>query len=343
MSRPGRRRSQTVAGWLFVGLALLVTHRAMGPRELGGPASYVVVRGDSMEPTYSDGDLVVARGKARYEVGDVVTYQPEVEYDFPVIHRVVAVDGDELVTRGDNRDEDDAWGVAAEDVVGSTLFRVPRGGVVLAYLFQPATLFALVVFVAVLLAQRRREARVASTPARAAIESDARLWIDAVAVDDPQPADGRRSASRCEAGDRPTDRVDDGPSRPHRRPRASGSALPVLALAGTVALGATAADGSREAHAATLEVRVPVLQVIEVALDDLPPLAVPDGIVAPLPPDGARSSGAAVSATPGPEPLPPAPSPEPDDGVAGADAAVPELPPAPDEEVAAEPPPETLP
>lgn len=244
MSRPGRRRSQTIAGWLFLALALAVTHQAVGPRELGGPAGYVVVRGDSMEPTYTDGDLVITRSKARYEVGDVITYQPEIEYDFPVIHRVVAVDGDDLVTRGDNRDEDDAWGVATEAVVGSTWLRIPRGGIVLAHLFQPATLFALVIFVVVLVVLRRKEPRAPSPPAATVAEREARRWIDAVTTDDDPRWSGRRPP---------------------------GPALQVLVVAGTVVVGINAVSGGRDARAAALEVRAPVVQVFELALDDLPP------------------------------------------------------------------------
>jgi signal peptidase I len=54
--------------------ALTAWFFTLRPGSLGGPATYVLVRGISMEPTYHDGDLVVIRRSSSYRVSDIVAY-----------------------------------------------------------------------------------------------------------------------------------------------------------------------------------------------------------------------------------------------------------------------------
>ncbi|MBI2332579.1 MAG: S24 family peptidase, partial [Chloroflexi bacterium] len=42
------------------------------PVQLGGPLTYVIVNGNSMEPGYLLGDLVLVREEAAYGLGDAV-------------------------------------------------------------------------------------------------------------------------------------------------------------------------------------------------------------------------------------------------------------------------------
>jgi hypothetical protein len=92
-----------------------------------------------MEPTYRDGDLVFARTKPSYRVGDVVAYQPEIGQRFPVIHRIVAIEGDHYITQGDNRAEPDGWLATDSNIFGASWIRIPYGGRVIAVLRQPTT------------------------------------------------------------------------------------------------------------------------------------------------------------------------------------------------------------
>ena len=58
-----------------------------------------------MEPTYSPGDVVVPVPQDRYNVGDVVTFQPIPGDPTLITHRVTRVlygnDGPRYITRGD--------------------------------------------------------------------------------------------------------------------------------------------------------------------------------------------------------------------------------------------------
>lgn len=116
------------------------------PTQLGGPATMVVVTGDSMEPTLSDGDFVVLQEQASYDVGDIVTFPvPEGEAGAGalVIHRIVGAQGDKYVLRGDNRDRDDQWHPTAETVRGAYWFDVPGGGRFFMNFLQPPLIAAL--------------------------------------------------------------------------------------------------------------------------------------------------------------------------------------------------------
>jgi signal peptidase I len=121
---------------VFVGGFLVI-----GPATLGGPATYVMVDGTSMEPTLRTGDLAVVRRSGSYQIGEIVAYHPtDPIYSMSglVIHRIVggsAEDG--YLTRGDNRPNDDPWRPRPEDVAGSVWFVAPGAGAYLARLREP--------------------------------------------------------------------------------------------------------------------------------------------------------------------------------------------------------------
>lgn len=96
------------------------------PAQFGGYMTYVVVSGQSMEPTYYTGDLVVARAKPAYEVGDVVVFTTP---DGKVVHRIVDGDGQAgFVMLGDNNDDIDQWTPTNDDIDGEAILRVPSAG-----------------------------------------------------------------------------------------------------------------------------------------------------------------------------------------------------------------------
>ena len=145
--RAGRRRlARSAVGWgvlILVVLAWAVTFR---PTQLGGPATFVVVSGDSMEPVLHEGDLVVLRAQPDYDVGDVVTFAvPDGEpgEGALVIHRLIRAEGSAWVPQGDNRDVADEWRPTDDDIRGELWIHVPKGGDRLMTVMQPPLLAAL--------------------------------------------------------------------------------------------------------------------------------------------------------------------------------------------------------
>jgi signal peptidase len=129
---------------LAVGVLWFVLLR---PSFVGGPASYVVVAGDSMEPTLSSGDLVVLRHQRTYHEGDIVAFRvPEGELaeGAIVIHRIVGGSAEEgFTTQGDNKERPDLWRPRPADIMGKQWLHLPRVGGLLAFLRQPLLLASL--------------------------------------------------------------------------------------------------------------------------------------------------------------------------------------------------------
>jgi hypothetical protein len=89
-----------------------------------------------MQPRFHTGDLAVVRPADHYKVGDVVAYHSKILH-LVVMHRIVAVEGDRYVTRGDNNDFVDPDRPSRADVLGKLSVRVAHGGRVLRWLHTP--------------------------------------------------------------------------------------------------------------------------------------------------------------------------------------------------------------
>ena len=88
------------------------------------------VRTESMNPAIKMGDMIVTGPlnglfSGELQPGEVVTYIRNEEL---ITHRVVSVDGNTLLTKGDAMEESDPWTVAMSDVSGAYLFKIPYGG-----------------------------------------------------------------------------------------------------------------------------------------------------------------------------------------------------------------------
>lgn len=105
------------------------------PSQIGGQTSYVIVNGDSMEPLFHKGDLVLLRQQPEYEVGDIVTYQhPNIG---PVIHRIIDRDLDRYVLQGDNNSWLDPYQPVRSDLTGKYWLLLPGAGKILLLVRKP--------------------------------------------------------------------------------------------------------------------------------------------------------------------------------------------------------------
>ncbi len=137
-----------VVACLLVVAVALTWWTFLRPSSMGGPLTFVIVSGVSMEPGLHTDDVAVVYGRESYTIGDVVAFRAspvgrtgEGTY---VIHRITGGNGDDgFVMRGDNNDWDDPWTPSADDVAGKMLFAVPNLGVVMRWLAQPLHLAAL--------------------------------------------------------------------------------------------------------------------------------------------------------------------------------------------------------
>lgn len=130
----------------IISIALLVgaCYFALWPRQLGGPVSYVVTSGNSMEPDLHEGDLVIVRASDSYEVGDVVAYMNG-SLGSPVLHRIIGVDSGSYVLQGDNNDFIDSYRPGKTEILGRSWVAIPGGGSVLRTVASPEVATAIAV------------------------------------------------------------------------------------------------------------------------------------------------------------------------------------------------------
>lgn len=113
---------------LVVAVPLIVY---LWPSSLGGWSTIVFVSGESMLPTISTDDVVVARSTDDYAIGDVVVLEiPDGEPGGGerIIHRLIGGSSTTgWFTQGDNRDYPDQWMLTDADIVGRARVIAPLG------------------------------------------------------------------------------------------------------------------------------------------------------------------------------------------------------------------------
>ncbi len=143
MRRAAKALSAVLLLAVCAGVAALVL-----PLVKGEPSRVIIVSGHSMEPTFHTGDLILTWPSDDYQQGQVVPYRvPEGDPGEGglVIHRIVggtARDG--FVMQGDNNPTPDIWTPEPSDMIGRQVVLVPKVGLVMAWVRQPAVLAALV-------------------------------------------------------------------------------------------------------------------------------------------------------------------------------------------------------
>lgn len=110
-----------------------------------------IVRSESMKPALEMGDVVVTG-----PVGSIDQVKPGMIISFSrgtevVAHRVVSVDEEGIVTKGDAAEDADRWLVSFSDVQGRYLFRVPYLGFVSNFIRTPTGWAVLVILPATVL------------------------------------------------------------------------------------------------------------------------------------------------------------------------------------------------
>ena len=133
--RKSWRLPASVANILLV-MGLAAIWLAFAPLKLGGQVSYVMVNGNSMEPGFHKGDLAIMRQAAVYQVGDIVTYR-NAEMNANVIHRIIGVEGDHFVFKGDNNSWIDAYRPTQAEIVGKLWIHLAQVGKVVEWVRSP--------------------------------------------------------------------------------------------------------------------------------------------------------------------------------------------------------------
>src|SRR6266498_1401342 len=128
--------SSSVITNLMLLIVLTAIWIAFAPTKMGGRASYVVVNGNSMEPGFHRGDLVIVRAVSIYSVGDIVTYH-SAELNAFVIHRIIAIEQDHYIFKGDNNSWIDTYRPTRNELIGKLWIHLPKVGKAMEWLRLP--------------------------------------------------------------------------------------------------------------------------------------------------------------------------------------------------------------
>ena len=131
----------------LVGLLLGVNVYRLNAEKLGGnqlpmPLGFgtAVVLSGSMEPTLHVNDVIFVRPAENYQQDDIVVYQSQ---GMLVVHRIKSIDGDTVITRGDNNNTDDDP-IALSAVLGKVGFSIPFVGLLVKFLKTPIGIFVII-------------------------------------------------------------------------------------------------------------------------------------------------------------------------------------------------------
>jgi signal peptidase I len=129
-----RKKRKTVIGLgqVLIAIALWLT---FAPQQLGGPLTYVILSGSSMEPAFHRGDLILARSQSSYQVGDAVVYRHPVVG--PIFHRIIGQEDGLYMLKGDNNPWEDSYTPNQEEVIGKLWLKVPGLGKLVTALRSP--------------------------------------------------------------------------------------------------------------------------------------------------------------------------------------------------------------
>ena len=148
MKTQSRWHSAFISALVFALLGLIWV--VFAPVKFGGQAAYVLVNGNSMEPDFHRGDMVLVRRAPEYRVGDAVAYQSG-DLGQVVFHRIVDQNQDRFMMKGDNNAWLDNYQPTYQEVLGKLWAHFPEAGGFVQKLRSPGVLAFFAAIIGVML------------------------------------------------------------------------------------------------------------------------------------------------------------------------------------------------
>lgn len=98
--------------------------------------SALTVTSSSMEPAFSEGDVILLQEKENYERGDALAFYSPERTEI-VTHRIVGQNSGGFITRGDANTTEDTTLLTMENIIGAVWVSLPMAGVLLDFLTWP--------------------------------------------------------------------------------------------------------------------------------------------------------------------------------------------------------------
>lgn len=100
----------------------------------------------SMTNTINIGDIVVVKVNETFKENDIIVYKEENSF---ITHRVIKIDGQDLITRGDANNSEDKP-IKSDQILGKVIYVVPKIGIWRKVLASPEILGMIIIFIILL-------------------------------------------------------------------------------------------------------------------------------------------------------------------------------------------------
>lgn len=124
-------KTTKILGWVVTS-ALMLFIIGLGFIYLVPGYGFSLVRSGSMSPAINVGDVIITRPPSnKIEPGMVLMYKHGSD---TISHRVLSINGDTLVMKGDALEHQDPWQVRVSDVKGIYVFKIPYIGYAMSFI-----------------------------------------------------------------------------------------------------------------------------------------------------------------------------------------------------------------
>ena len=132
---------------LLINVYIMIARKVTGqenPRVFGIASAVVLtdsMNGD-LEDSFSGNDMIFTVKKKEYNVGDIIMFNTQ---GTTVTHRIIGIEAEGYVTKGDANNAEDTDRVKYENVVGKVFLVIPKVGVVLRVMTTPLGMMLLAI------------------------------------------------------------------------------------------------------------------------------------------------------------------------------------------------------
>ena len=88
------------------------------------PVRLLIVKSNSMYPTFQKGDFILIKRNNDYKKGDIITY--DYESNYLVTHRIIEKNNNFFITKGDNNNSEDDKFIQLDNIKGKVILILNR-------------------------------------------------------------------------------------------------------------------------------------------------------------------------------------------------------------------------
>ena len=108
---------------LLLGLITLITYVNKSNNTLTSFLGYssAISSGSSMSPNIKENELLIIYKRDKYSVNDIITFKND--EDIIVTHRIIDINDNKYITKGDNNNFTDGYKVKTNDIYGKVIYK----------------------------------------------------------------------------------------------------------------------------------------------------------------------------------------------------------------------------